>query len=191
MMDKTLELYLVQYCRGSGDISEDVSVAYSSYCVIDIMLELQNDYGLNVPEHDLDEFAHILATQEFRVDGEWHDDISKGGDWNYYDLRISLIKDLGDKRYDTIVRTKGTENGISRTELFNRPVWEATLTFNDLYQHMSTVQQVKIDRMSNEDLVHLWTSNHTNLMDNLGTGILTDWEIVAKAAVENLDLSKA
>ena len=179
-----LRLYLVQYYRANGGHRELVSIAYSAYEISEVMEDLQNEYGLDVPALELDEIITIMAEQEYKYGGEWHDGISGGGDWNYYDLSISLAEI--DSSYDNLVRLHKIDEGISRTELFSRVIWKGSLTVDNLYQVMTDAQRTKVDKMSDKELLDVWSLNHTNIMDQLGTGLFNDWEVVARAATENI-----
>lgn len=93
--------YKVEYERVNSGISEYCRYYYKANSLKDVCTYVLSDFNLTLDDEDLED-----DLEHYKINGEFCDFLSKGGDWiyinlhiqpvNYYDIKVKLEVCVGD-----------------------------------------------------------------------------------------------
>ena len=102
-----VNIYEVNFIKGSGGIKEPVDLYFSALNIISVINEIEAEYNVSLLSEDNENLDEMKCKQQFSLDGEWRDDISGGGNWMFFDLEIKIASNIPPNVH--ITQLTGTE----------------------------------------------------------------------------------
>lgn len=78
----------------------------------------------------------------------------------------------------------------NRSKLFMTEIWETAFVFQDIYNESGEEFKNHVDSLSDTDLDVFIIENHHFWRKGFESGIMSNWDAVARTVAENTTLSK-